>query len=380
MGFLDGVFKRNSELDTLFDFDILYDSESRSYLKKIALETNINFVARTISLSEFRIMKDDKRIMDDWDYLLNVRPNTDQSAADFWQKFTHKLIYENEILVILSDNNDLLIADSFYREEYAVYPDIFKDVTVKDFTFKRTFRMDEVIYLTYNNDDLTDFMEGMFKDYTELFGRMLETQKMNNQIRGTVGLDANQSLDEKTRNRLQEFIDKLFTAFKTNVVALVPKLKGFEYTEVNDGSNNGKSVEELAKVKRDLIEDVANILGIPNSLVHGDMADYDTAIKAYIRFCISPLSKKIKDELNAKLLTKKDYLGGKRINVHGIADMNPLELAEAIDKLRASGTYNGNEIRKMVGGEPVDNPALDEYVLTKNYQSASASKDGKGGE
>lgn len=380
MGFLDGVFKRNSELDTLFDFDILYDSESRSYLKKIALETNINFVARTISLSEFRIMKDDKRIMDDWDYLLNVRPNTDQSAADFWQKFTHKLIYENEILVILSDNNDLLIADSFFREEYAVYPDIFKDVTVKDFTFKRTFRMDEVIYLTYNNDELTNYMEGMFKDYTELFGRMLETQKMNNQIRGTVGLDANQSLDEKTRNRLQEFIDKLFTAFKTNVVALVPKLKGFEYTEVNDGSNNGKSVEELAKVKRDLIEDVANILGIPNSLVHGDMSDYDTAIKAYIRFCISPLSKKIKDELNAKLLTKKDYLGGKRINVHGIADMNPLELAEAIDKLRASGTYNGNEIRKMVGGEPVDNPALDEYVLTKNYQSASASKDREGGD
>lgn len=380
MGFLDGVFKRNSELDTLFDFDILYDTESRSYLKKIALETNINFIARTISLSEFRIMKDDKRIMDDWDYLLNVRPNTDQSAADFWQKFTHKLIHKNKVLVILSDNNDLLIADSFYREEYAVYPDIFKDVTVKDFTFKRTFRMDEVIYLTYNNDELTDFMEGMFKDYTELFGRMLETQKMNNQIRGTVGLEANQSLDEKTRNRLQEFIDKLFTAFKTNVVALVPKLKGIEYTEVNDGSNDGKSVEELAKLKRDLIEDVANILGIPNSLVHGDMADYDTAIKAYIRFCISPLSKKIKDELNAKLLTKKDYLGGKRINVHGIADMNPLELAEAIDKLRASGTYNGNEIRKMVGGEPVDNPALDEYVLTKNYQSAAASKDGEGGE
>ncbi|MDN8590937.1 phage portal protein [Paenibacillus sp. 11B] len=380
MGFLDGVFKRNSELETLFDFDILYESSNRSYLKRIALETCINFIARTISMSEFRIMKNDKRIMDDWDYLLNVRPNTDQSAADFWQQFTYRLIYENEILVILSDNDDLLIADSFSREEYAVYPDVFKDVTVKDYTFKRTFRMDEVIYLTYNNEKLTKFMEGIFKDYTDLFGRMLETQKMSNQIRGTVGVEANQSLDEKTRNRLQEFIDKLFTAFKTNVVALVPKLKGFEYTEVNDGSNNGKSVEELAKLKRDLTDDVANILGVPNSLVHGDMADYETAIKAYIRFCTNPLSKKIRDEVNAKLVTKKEYLGGKRINVHGIADMNPLELAEAIDKLRASGTYNGNEIRKMVGGEPVDNPALDEYVLTKNYQSASASKDREGGD
>lgn len=380
MGFLDSVFKRNSELESLFDFDVLYNSSNRSYLKRIALETCINFVGRTMSLSEFRIMKDDKRIHDDWDYLLNVRPNTDQSAAEFWQHFTHTLIYENEVLVFLSDNNDLLIADSFSREEYAVYPDVFKDVTVKDYAFKRTFRMDEVLYLTYNNEKLTEFMDGIFEDYADLFGRMLETQKMSNQIRGTVGVDATQSLDEKTRNRLQEFIDKLFTSFKTNVVALVPKLKGFEYTEVSDGANNGKSVEELAKVKRDLIDDVANVIGIPNSLVHGDMSDYETAIKAYIKFCTSPLAKKIHDEVNAKLITKEEYLGGKRIEVHGIADMNPLELADAIDKLRASGTFNGNDIRKMVGSEPVDNPALDEYVLTKNYQSASASKNGEGGE
>ncbi|WP_411736088.1 phage portal protein [Paenibacillus sp. M2] len=364
----------------MFDFDVLYDSSNRSYLKRIALETCINFVGRTMSLSEFRIMKDDKRIHDDWDYLLNVRPNTDQSAAEFWQQFTHTLIEENEVLVILSDNNDLLIADTFSREEYAVYPDIFEDVTVKDFTFKRKFRMDEVLYLTYNNEKLTKFMDGIFEDYADLFGRMLETQKMSNQIRGTVGVDATQSLDEKTRGRLQEFIDKLFTSFKTNVVALVPKLKGFEYTEVNDGSNNGKSVEELAKIKRDLINDVANILGIPNSLVHGDMAEYDTAVKAYISFCISPLTKKFHDEVNAKLMSKEEYLAGKRIEVHGIADMNPLELADAIDKLRASGTFNGNDIRKMVGSEPVDNPALDEYVLTKNYQSASAAKNGEGGE
>jgi len=377
MGFLESVFKRNSELETLFDFELLDDSSTRTYLKKMALETCVNFIARTISQSDFRIVKDGKRQYDDWNYLLNVRPNTDQSAADFWQSFVYKLLLDNEVLVILTDNNDLLIADSFTRDEFAVYPDVFRDVTVKDYTFRRLFRMDEVIYMTYNNEKLSMFLNGMFEDYSDLFTRMIETQKLSNQVRGTVSIDTTQPLDTEKRDQLQSYIDKLFTAFKKNVVALVPMLKGFTYNEVNNGSNNGKSVEELAKLKRDLTNDVANILGIPISLVHGDMSEYETAIKAYIKFCISPLAKRIQDELNAKIISKSDYMAGKRIEVRGVAELNPLEIADAVDKLRASGVYNGNEIRIKLGDEPVDNPALDEYVLTKNYQSASVTEGGE---
>ncbi|OAB48467.1 phage portal protein [Paenibacillus antarcticus] len=375
MGFLDGVWKRNSEISNNYDLDLLDEVSTRDYLKKIALETNINFIGRTISQCEFRIMQDKKRIKNDWDYLLNVRPNTDQSSADFWQRFVYRLIDDNEVLVILTDDNNLLIADSYYREEFAVYPDIFKDVVVKNYRFTRSFRMDEVIYLTYNNEKLSQFLNSAFEDYSDLFTRMMESQKLSNQVRGVVSLDATQSLDEGNMAKLQKFIDKLFTAFKKNAVALVPKLKGFEYTEVNDGSNNGKSVDELTKLKRDLTNDVANILGIPNSLIHGDMAEYETAIKAYIKFCAAPLIKKIKDELNAKIIEKSEYLKGKRIEVRGVAELNPLEVAVAVDKLVGSGTFSGNDIRFMLGYERVENPALDEYVLTKNYERAS-----KGGE
>lgn len=371
MGFLGNIFKRNKELESLFDWDILIDSNDKQYLKKMALETCLNFIGRTFSQSEFRIMKDNKRIRDDWDYLLNVRPNADQSAAEFWHSLIYRLINDNEVLVILSDNNDLLIADSFSRVEYAVYPDVFKDVSVGDYTFKRTFAMDEVIYLTYHNEKLTRFLNGLFEDYSSLFARMIETQKLSNQIRGIVGMESTQSLDKEQRGKLQTFIDKLFSSFKNNVIALVPKLKGFEYEEVAKGDVNGKSVDELAKLKRDLTDAVANILGIPTSLIHGDMSEYETAVKAYIKFCIGPLTKKIHDELNAKIIDRSEYMSGKRIEVRGVADLNPLELANAVDKLRASGVYNGNEIRVKLGDEPVDNPALDEYVLTKNYERST---------
>lgn len=378
MGFLDSVLRRNSELESLFDLDFLDVADKRKYLKAMALETCLNFIGRTISLSEFRVMQDTKRVIDDWDYILNVRPNTDQSAADFWHKLIYKLISENEVLVVLSDNNDLLIADSFDRVEYAIYPDIFKNVTVKEFTFKRSFEMGEVIFLTYNNAKLTSYMDGAFEDYNLLYSRMMETQKLSNQIRGTVEIDSTQSLDKEQQSKLQTFIDRLFQAFRNNVIALVPKLKGFNYTEVSDGDVNGRSFDEVTKVKRDAINDVANILGIPTSLIHGEMSDYETAIKAYIKFCISPLIKRIRDELNAKIIPLTAYVKGRRVDIRGIAEINPLELAAAVDKLRSSGVYNGNEIRVKLGDEPVDNPLLDEYVITKNYQSTSP--EGGGGE
>lgn len=376
---LENVLKRNKELESMFDFDeidFIFDTTHRAYLKKIALDTNINFIARTISLSDFRHMKNGKRQYGDWHYLLNVRPNRNQSATEFWEKFIYKLIYDNEVLVILSDSNDLLIADDFEHEEYAVYEDTFSNVKVKDYTFKRTFKMNEVLYLTYSNDKLTKFTEGMFQDYADLFTRMIETMMFDNQIRATVSIDSTQSLDKKNTERLQKFINKLFNAFKKNALAIVPKLKGFEYKEEsNNRGYQSRSVDELTKLKKSLVDEVANIIGIPASLIHGDMSEYDTAIKAYVKFCNNQFVKKIQDELNAKLFTKNDYLNGEKIEVKGINDKDPLELAQAIDKLISSGAFNRNEVREMAGAERSDNPKLDEFVITKNYRSIEGGEE-----
>lgn len=378
MGFIDTVLRRNKELESLFDLDLFSEEvPHRAYLKKMALETCINFIGRTISQSDFRFMVNGKRQMDDWHYLLNVRPNTDQSAADFWQRFIYELIHENEVLVVLTDNNDLLIADDFTRNEYAVYPDIFTDVTVKDYTFKRSFNMDEVIYLTYNNEKLSKFMEEVFSDFADLFSRMIETSKRANQIRGTVDVEANQSLSNENQEKLQNFINRLFNSFKNNLVAIVPKLKGFHYTEVAKGDVNGKSIEEIINLKKSLIDDVADILGIPNVLVHGELAEYETSIRAYVKFCIGPLVKKIEDELNAKLIDKDDYLKGSRIEVKGITERDLIQHAEAVDKLVASGAFTRNEVRELFGAERSDNPELDKFVITKNYQAASTVEGGE---
>ena len=282
------------------------------------------------------------------------------------------------VIIIKSDSDDLLIADDFYREEFAVYEDVFKDIIVKDFKFERSFRMNEVIYLNYNNDKLQRFVESLFADYGELFGRMMDTQLRKNQIRGIVSVDSGGgNIDNKKMTRLQKYIDKIYSQFKNNGVAIVPQVPGFEYKELSKDSTTGNDNggENLQKVKRMIIDDVAKIVGIPSNLIHGDVADLSNAMSAYIDFCINPLISKIEDELNSKFFTESEFLSGKRIKVVGINTVDPIKNAEKVDKLISSSAAKQNEVREMLGLAPVEGG--DRFILTKNYQPEDELKGGE---
>ncbi|HEN8339381.1 TPA: phage portal protein, partial [Enterococcus faecium] len=269
--------------------DFVYGEEvsARAYLKIMAKNTVLDFVARTMSTLEVKFKNKDGT--SDWDYILNVRPNSDMSAATFWQKFFYRLLDDNEVLVIFTDDNQLLIADDFSRTEYAVYDDVFTNVMVKNFVFERSWNMSDVIYMEYNNEELERFTRGLFEDYAALFGRILEVAMRNNQIRGSVSIDSTgtandeKGKDGKTRSqRLQEYIDRIWNSFKTNSVAIVPKVKGFEYEEyTNKQGVSNQSLDELNKMKSSLIDDVANAIGVPTALIYGEKAELDSNIKAF---------------------------------------------------------------------------------------------------
>ena len=379
MGIFGDVFKRNLEIRDMLDLDLASDPATRSYLKRIALETNINFIARTISQSEFWIMDGQNKQKNNLHYRLNIRPNTDSSASDFWHKVIYKLVYDNEVLIIKSDTDDLLIADDFDRVEYAVYEDRFKDVMVKDHKFERHFMMSEVFYLTYNNEKIQRYVNELFADYGELFGRMMDSQLRKNQLRATVGIKTGAGMtDDKHINRMQKYIDSVYSRLKTESVALLPKIDGFEFDELSNGNttttDNGP--ENIHKLKKIFIEDVAKMIGIPPSLLHGDMADISNLMESYLKFCINPLIKKIEDEFNSKLFTRQEYLSGKHMKVVGLNKKDPLEHAAAIDKLIASRVLNANEARALFGFERVEGQGLEEYVLTKNYDNRSQTLKG----
>lgn len=384
MSIFDRIMGRNEAIEFSYDFELLRDTSQKAYIKRWALDTCINHIARTISQTKFEIMDAGVKENNSTTYYkLNVRPNTDESAATFWQKVIRKLIYDNEVLIVVTDTKDLIIADDFVREEYALYDDIFKQIMVDDFEFERNFKMSEVIYLEYNNESINNLLSGLFSDYGEIFGRLYQANLMNNQIRATLSTDANFTLNDKSQEAMQNFINKAYEAYASNDIAIVPIQKGYTYEEHSskNASKTSSQIEDLAKVPNQLLSYVARNLGIPVGLINGDTADIEAMTNNYMKFCIKPIIEKITDELNAKLFSERGYKEGKRIKAISIDQKGPLEVSEAVDKLIASGSFNRDEIRELTGYEPIGSEEMQKFIITKNYQTVDEeSTDSEGGD
>jgi HK97 family phage portal protein len=368
LGFVFDRLRKNQELEWLFDLEYLEDISQRAYLKRMALDTCIQFVGRSIAQCHFQVRDGNASIKKELFYKLNVRPNSDQSASTFWETVIYKLIHDGECLIVLSDTEDFLIADRFTRDEFALYDDVFHSVVVKNYEFKRSFKMSDVLFLEYGNIKLSRFLDGLFEDYGEMFGRMINAQLRNYQLRGIVKVGAGQTFDDKRQEKLQNFINKLYGVFNKNSVAIVPQMQGMEYEELSTSRlGSTQSIEELTNLKKSVMNDVAKFLGIPPSLIHGEMADLSNSMKAFEKYCKHHFIRKIQDEMNAKLFTPDEFLKGHQIKI--ISKGSPLESAESTDKLIASGAFTQNEVREMYGYERGDDPQLDRYILTKNYQT-----------
>ena len=375
MGLLN-LFKREVP-EVGFEFEDLERMFGNLQLKSLAVDKSAEFIARIFAKSVFKYQENGKAKSSDWDYLLNVRPNKNESASEFWQKVVYRLITKNEVLIFLTTDDQLLVADSYTRTKYAVYDDVFEFVTCRGFTFEKRFRMSEVIFLQYNNNRLQDYISDLFSDYEKLHTRLVEALARNNQIRGTLKTKNNGSFNEQMRDKLQSYADGLFKSFSTKTIAIVPAQDGMEYTEhTNTTGTSNISVDELKKLRQQFDDEVADVLGIPTALIHGDMANLENSQKMFNSYCYQSLVKKMSDGLNFALVSKRKYERNNLFVIIGEGQRDKFALAGSIDKLISSGAMTRNEVRSELGLESV--PGGDKFLITKNYQLGEQLE--KGGE
>lgn len=371
-----GLFGRKVDptyaLDIDFDFQ---DTSARAYLKRVALDAGVNFIARRFAQSKFKHKKDDKYVNDDALKLLNKRPNRNETATQFWEHVISKLIYEGECLIVINDSKEMLIAESFVHIKYANYDDTFSGVYVRGFRFERTFSMSDVIYLNYQNERLESYTDSLFCDYGKMLGRMVDIQMRNNQIRGILKADLQQGTQEKKQEQLNNFLGKIFNAFKQKDVAVVPLTNGFDYEEIGGTkSNTQQQFEQIKALRKDALATVADILGIPEPLIVDTPADASKAEETFNNGTLAFFYQLVLDELNSKLSKSDDDI----FLISGKNQKDIFSLAEPIDKLVSSGVMTRNEIREWLGLEKSQDSDLDKFYITKNYEQSAKGGEGDG--
>lgn len=371
-------FKRD-DVQYSFDFDVFNDVFDRGYAKRLALDTCATFVGRSIGQTEFKVKENGRYVKNELYRRLNLRPNINQTASSFWQQVVFKLIYDNEVLIVVDDTSDFLIADSFTHNKYAVVQDNFTDVYVRGYTFRRTFQQSEVLHIKFGNERLSKLLDDLYCDHAELMQSLIGAQKRKNQVRGTVDIDMLNAKTEAGRKNIQDYLDNLFKSFSTKGVAIVPQEKGVEYKEHYAGSGSGVlSVQEIDLANNAYFKQVAMALGIPLPLLTGEISNVTELLRSYMIFTIKPILKKIVDEINSKFITSIEYLEGNTVSANLTTHIDLFDLANNIDKLRGTGIFTGNDLREKLGEDRLDIPELDQIYITKNY--ADITEELKGGE
>lgn len=373
-------------------FESIFQSQKNLTLKNLALETCANYIARAFSKGQFLIKKDGKRQKGNLDYLINVRPNPNQTASEFKSRLVYRYISNGEVLVIKDKKDNLYIADNFITH-YSFSGNSYTGVTVnfdetnmtlaqnsqsppQEFITQTFWQGINCFYIKNENDSLSGFIDNLWKDYGELFGTLIANQKKVGQLRAKIDMKVRNKLDDEERDRNGEFIEKTKTKLEKDSIVLIPTNgQNLTYDEVssNKSASLQNQIADIDKLKQSYINDVSDILGIPNALMHGDMANNSENLDLFISVVLEPIANKLSESLMSLFIKQSGYNSNRLIVMVGFRDRDIFTLSDSIDKLTASGNFTRNEIRAELGYDPVEGGDI--YVLTKNYQEGETNDD-----
>lgn len=383
---LKNLFERFMFNDTrteIRDCFELYSAEAQ--YKKLAIETCIDLIANTLTTCEFLTFEKGKETRKNNYYLFNVSPNVNQNSSEFIHKLVHTLMWENECLVIMQDEQ-LLVADTYTVTEYALKENSYKNVVVGDLQFEKIFYESEVMHFRLNDNNIRKVIDDFYSSYGKLIASSINIYKMKNAQRFLAKgkmLNSQKESDVQAANELFEslFKDWMDPDKQYSVMALGDNFI-LEDNSPGKGNTTAANSRDIRALVDDIFDFVATAFHIPKSLVKGDLADIEKQTDNYLMFCIKPLVKLLNAEFNRKIYKKKEYLERTYLKIDPtyIKILDIVSMATAADKFFAIGANTINDNLRMLGREPIEEEWADKRFVTKNYQMVEDVESLRGGE
>lgn len=338
------------------------------YIREMAFLSAANLVAKAVSKCEFKTYSNGKEVKGKEYYLWNTEPNQNQNSSEFIQKWIYTLFRKNECLIV-ENRGKLYVADSFTKKEYALYEDVFSQVTIKDFTFDRTFLQSEVLYFKLCEGNIQRVIAGLYESYSKLIEYSMTAYKRS---RGTKGIFKYKTIPVKGTPQEEAFnslVNEKISKWLTGDNAALPLGEGQDWKELDKKTYASESTRDIRAQIDDVCDFTAKALGIHPALLRGDVQGTADAMDYTLTFCIDPLVDMLMEEINRKRngyagMQAKTYL---KIDTKQIRHVDILSVSTAIDKLIGSGAFCVNDVRLVCGEEIIDEPWAWAHFITKNY-------------
>ena len=348
----------------------MYAIVAEIHIRELAFWSCINMIANSVSKCELKTFIGGKEVKGKEYYLWNISPNKNQNSSIFMHKLISQLYLHNECLVI-GENDQLLIADSFQQTEYALIDNTFEGVTVGNYTFQKKYNMSDVMYFKLSEKDMRKVVNGIYESYGKLITYSMKAYQKSRGNRGVLNYETLAQGNEKAKEAFDDLMNNRFKKFFTAENAVLPLPKGYTYEDIGSKTYSNEGTRDIRAMFDDISDFTAKAVGIPPALAKGDIAGIKDAMVSFLTFCIDPLVDNIAEEINRKRYGFSEFSKGNylKIDTKSILHVDLLSVSTAIDKLIASGAFTINDIRKLVGEQPIDEPYANTHFMTKNYSS-----------
>lgn len=347
-------------------------------IEAFALFATVETIATLLSKIEFKTYENGKPYKGyEW-YSLNVRPNVNQNATEFWQEAICKLLYDQEVL-IFPIGEQKIIADYFSKDEKAVTETIFSQISRGDFNCRQSFNISEVIYLKYSNENVRGLIHNIFDMYNNLISEAADKYERAGGQKGTLEISAQASGDKDFENRYKDLMNNRFKSFFNSKNAVMPLYTGYKYTAQGADSVK-KSTSEISDIKNlfdEAMSRAAQAYKMPPALVRGEVAGLEQAFDIMLTY-LDPLANMISEEFTGKLYTVDEVIDGCYIKADTtcIKHVDIFDIAGNADKLISSGIACIDEVRERVGLYELFSELSQKHWITKNYESIEKMEGG----
>lgn len=349
--------------------DIGYSASGE--LMKNALDVAVDYIAACVAKCEIQTFNNGNYEKgNDW-YRWNVKPNLNQSSTEFWQEVVYKLIKNGRVLII-PIGEQLIVADSFYEEKKALIPSTFKGITRNSLAINGIYNTTNSIYINReNSSNLNRLIAGLGSVLDDTLKIACERYYKEDGEHGIVRFDTPQSLTDDEKEVVLQDLNDYFEDFYSHKNGVAVLFDDMSYTPLNKGTSQKSSIiSDIREITKEAYSKVAQALKVPPALLLGDVANINsTVIDNLIQFGVMPILDDIVEKANSVMYTSEEYLAGNYLKVDyaGIKYLDMVDCAASLDKLRADGLYNVNELRVKFGEAPVKQDFAETYIITKNY-------------
>ena len=385
MGFIDRLKEvfpstKTESIGTIVDVNI----PESLYIKEMALYCAISIIANAVSQCEIKVYKNGEYVRDeDW-YSLNIKPNKNESASEFWHKVIERMLRAGpkKGALVFEHGGNLYCADDYsIEEERPFLGNIYSGVVVDGFQLDRKFTASQCFIFRLENVQANRMIAGMYEEYGQVISSAMESYKGTNGISYRLNIEGLQAGDPTFKDEWEKILKDQVRKFTDGSSKVWINYRGRTLEEFEKKAA-AKNSDDVVKTMEEIFKITGKAYKIPESLMLGNITNMNDVVKSFLTFAVDPIT-----DMVGKVLTGaygiEEWMQGNyyKVDTSGVNHIDMFDMANNIDKLISSAFASVDEVRERAGLDAIKEEWSSKHLLTKNYEfTENVLKGGMDGE